>query len=217
MRGLLVGGIAIVSLAASCDETTGPNLSDVPGYLINSVRVSPSIDTVFLSSPPRSSDRAVFTATATGKNGGALAVSQFAWSTSNSAVAVVDENGVVTPLTTGTVEVTASADKIGKATLVILPATISVTVTPAVDTIFIGSTVTAADTARFLATARDLAGAVLGGVVFEWSSSTPSVATVGPTGLVRAVSVGIADINVTANGHNGSARVHVIQTASQTR
>jgi hypothetical protein len=41
------------------------------------------------------------------------------------------------------------------------------------------------------------------------------VATVDATGLVRAVGVGITDINVSANSHNAAARVHVIQTLSR--
>src|SRR6185503_13899583 len=115
------------------------------------------------------------------------------------------------------VEIRASADKIGRARLLILPATMTITITPAVDTIFIGSTVTAADTTRLQATARNLAGAIVGGLNFEWTSSSPAVATVDATGLVRAVAVGVTNINVSSNGHNASARVHVIQTVSQSR
>ena len=217
MRVLLVLGILVLSLGASCDDTTGPNLTDVPGYLISSVRVEPVLDTIFIPAIPRSFDRAVFTATAIGRNGQPLNVSQFAWTSSNPAVASVNDEGVVTPLTTGSVEIRASADKIGRATLVIRPATMTITITPAVDTIFIGSTVTAADTVRLQATARDLTGGIVGGLSFAWTSSTPAVATVDATGLVRAVSAGITDITVSANGHNASARVHVIRSVSQIR
>jgi uncharacterized protein YjdB len=217
MRVFIAFGLLIVSLAASCDDATGPNLSTTPGYLISSVRVEPELDTIFIPTTPRSFDRVAFTATAIGRNGNPLTLSQFAWSSSNPAVATVDENGLVTPLTTGTVEIRASADKIGRATLVVRPATMTVTITPAVDTIFVGSTLTAADTVRLLATARDLTGSLVGGLSFAWTSSSPAVATVDATGLVRAVGVGITDINVSASGHNASARVHVIQTLSRTR
>lgn len=217
MRALLLIGILVLSLGASCDDSTGPNLSDVPGYLISSVRVEPVADTIFIPAIPRSFDRAVFTATAIGRNGQPLDVSEFAWTSSNPAVATVSDEGVVTPLTTGTVEIRASADKIGRATLVIRPATMTITVTPAVDTIFIGSTVTLADTVRLQATARDLTGGIVGGLSFAWTSSTPSVATVDATGLVRAVSAGITDITVSSSGHTASARVHVIQSVSQSK
>ena len=215
MRALLPIAILILSLGASCDDATGPNLSDTPGYLISSVRIEPTSDTIFIPPVVRSFDRVSFTATAIGKSGNPINISQFAWTTSNPAVATVDESGVVTPISTGTVEIRASADKIGRATLLIAPATMTITITPAVDTIFIGSTVSAADTVRLQATARDLAGALVGGLSFEWTSSSPAVATVDAAGLVRAVGIGVTDINVSANSHNAAARVHVIQAVAR--
>jgi uncharacterized protein YjdB len=215
MRPLLPIAILVLSLGASCDVATGPNLSDTPGYLISSVRIEPRVDTIFIPPVPRSFDRVTFTATAIGKSGNPIDISEFAWTSSNPAVATVDGSGVVTPITTGTVEIRASADKIGRATLVIAPATMAITITPAVDTIFIGATIAARDTVRLVATARDHAGAVVPGLTFQWTSSSPAVATVDATGLVRAVGVGITDINVSANSHNAAARVHVIQTLSR--
>ena len=217
IRILFPIGVLAVSLAASCDVTTGPNPSNIPGYLISSVRIDPAADTIFIPPIPRSFDRVAFKAIAIGRNGNPLSVSDFEWSSSNPAVATVNEKGVVTPLTTGTVEIRASADKVGRATLFIMPATMTITITPAVDTIFIGAAVAAKDTVRLQATARDLTGGLVGGLDFQWTSSSPAVATVDATGLVRALSAGITDINVSANGHNASARVHVIQTASQNR
>lgn len=217
MRMIVILGFLMFSLGASCNDSFGPNPSDVPGYLISSVHVSPTADTLFVPDTIRSFDRVTFTASALGKSGGPLAISRFAWTTSDPAIAVVDEFGVVTPITTGTVEIQASADKIGRATLVILPATMSVSIAPAVDTIFIGSTALPGDTIRLQATARDLSGALLGGVIFQWSSSSPSVATVDAAGLVHAVGPGITDINVSANNHNASAQVHVIQIGAQSK
>ena len=111
----------LILAALGCTETTGPNISRLPGYLISAVYVSPSIDTIFISDSIGPSDRATFEALAIGKNGAPLADMLFVWGVSNPAVATVDSTGVVTPLSIGTVEVTASADKVGKATLVILP------------------------------------------------------------------------------------------------
>ena len=207
--------LILVLPLASCTETTGANLSDVPGYLISSVRVSPSIDTIFVPDSIRDSDRITFSAIATGKNGSALPVTTFAWSTSNPLVATVDASGVVTPRALGEVEISASADKIGRATLVILPATIAVSVVPAVDTIHVSiPIVSGRDTVRLRASARDLTGGLLGGVAFSWSSSSPTVATVDESGLVHAVSLGSTTITASANGHFAAALVHVIATGS---
>lgn len=200
-----------LALSASCTDATGPNLSDVPGYMISSVRVSPSVDTIFVADPIRVSDRVTFTASATGKNGAQISISRFAWSTSDPAIATVNSSGVVTPLSVGTVQVIASADKIGKATLVILPAIINISISPPVDTILVTLPIVASrDTIRLTATARDLSGTLLPGTVFSWVSSAPSVATVEGSGLVRAVGVGVATISAFANGHSASAQVHVI-------
>jgi len=200
---------------ASCTETTGANLSDVPGYLISSVRVSPSIDTIFVPDSIRDSDRISFSAIATGRNGSALPAMTFAWSTSDPLVATVDSSGVVTPRALGVVEISAAADKIGRATLVILPATMAVSVSPAVDTIEVSlPIVSARDTVRLRASARDLTGGSLGGVAFTWNSSSPAVATVDESGLVHAVSLGSTTVTASANGHFAAAIVHVVSTGS---
>ena len=204
--------------SASCTDATGPNLSGTPGYLISSVRVSPSVDTIFVSDPIRVSDRVAFTAFATGKNGSLLSISQFAWSTSDPAIATVNSSGVVTPLSVGTVQIIASADKIGRATLLILPATINISIAPAVDTILVTLPIVASrDTIRLTATARDLSGALLPGTVFSWTSSAPSVATVEGTGLVRAVGVGVTTISAFASGHSAAAQVHVISALPRSK
>jgi len=205
----------LIQTLASCTETTGANLSDVPGYLISSVRVSPSIDTIFVPDSIRDSDRISFSAIATGRNGSALPAMTFAWSTSDPLVATVDSSGVVTPRALGVVEISAAADKIGRATLVILPATMAVSVSPAVDTIEVSlPIVSARDTVRLRASARDLTGGSLGGVAFTWNSSSPAVATVDESGLVHAVSLGSTTVTASANGHFAAAIVHVVSTGS---
>jgi uncharacterized protein YjdB len=194
------------------------NLSDVPGYLISSVRVSPAIDTIFVPDSIRESDRIIFSAIATGKSGAVLPALTFAWETSDPSIATVDSAGVVTPRTLGVVEIRASADKIGRATLVILPATMSVSVSPAADTILVALPIVAArDTVRLQAIARDLSGAPLGGVLFTWATSSPSVATVDQTGLVHAIGFGSTTITASTNGHFASAVVHVIDASAGNR
>ena len=119
MRARIV--LAFLVSVVACEEEFGPNPSDVPGYLISSVQVIPTVDTIFISDTIVSSDQKLFIAVATGKNGAVLPDMRFAWWTSDPTIATVNEIGIVRPLRLGTVEVTASADKIGTATLVILP------------------------------------------------------------------------------------------------
>lgn len=65
--------------------------------------------------------------------------------------------------------------------------------------------VVAGDTATVSATAIDAEGQPVPGTTFEWTSSDTTVATVSSTGLVTAVDVGEADIDIAVASGSGSA------------
>jgi hypothetical protein len=111
-------------IAAACSESTGPNVSDVPGYIISKVLVGPEIDTLYLDATDPNRPQRLFVGIAVGKSGDVLNGVQFHWESSNEALVVIDSDGLATAFGTGTVEITASADKVGRATLVILPAAV---------------------------------------------------------------------------------------------
>src|SRR6187200_1577492 len=155
----------IVLVLASCDEDTGTNLNDVPGYAITDVIVDPQSATILVPDTIAPGTKVPFSAVAIGWTGDPLVGIRFAWSTSDPSIAVVDSGGMVTPRRPGTVEVIASAHKLGKALLEILPATQTVTVSPIRDTIFVDEPIVSArDTARLVAKAFDPFGAQLTGV-----------------------------------------------------
>ncbi|MBR6283532.1 MAG: Ig-like domain-containing protein [Muribaculaceae bacterium] len=123
------------------------------------------------------------------------------WTTSNSAVAQVNNNGMVTAVAPGTATITAKAnDGSGKRAtcrVTVKPVLVtSVTVTPASvdmqagDTIKLSTTVLPAN-----ATNKTL----------TWKSSNTSVATVSSMGVVTARSVGSAIITATATDGSGKA------------
>ncbi|MBR6282871.1 MAG: Ig-like domain-containing protein, partial [Muribaculaceae bacterium] len=134
------------------------------------------------------------------------------WSSSNTAVATVNSNGVVTAKTIGTATVTASAqDGSGKSASCIVTVTpilaTGITLAPTTATLEVNQTV--ALTATVLpsdATCKTVA----------WQSSNTAVATVDDNGIVTAVGDGTAVITATtADGSNLSATCLVTVTRPQ--
>ncbi len=69
-------------------------------------------------------------------------------------------------------------------------------------------------TRQYTAAARDSNANTVAGAAFTWSSSSPSVATVGAgTGLATAVSDGNTQVTATTGGVGGSRPLHVIRVA----
>ena len=77
-------------------------------------------------------------------------------------------------------------------------------------------TVWVGGTSTFTVRAEDSQGDPVSGVIFAWTSSNGSVATVNVVGVVRGVAEGVATITATAEGHSGTATVavRVLQLAS---
>ena len=209
----------MVLVVASCDEDTGTNLNDVPGYAITDVIVDPQSATILVPDTIAPGTKVPFSAVAIGWTGDPLVGIRFAWSTSDQSIAVVDSAGNVTPRRPGTVEVIASAYDIGKATLEILPATTqSIVVSPSRDTIFVNvPVVPARDTARLAAKAFDASGGQLTGVAFSWQSSAASVVIVDPNGMVHATGLGSATVTASAGGRSGSAQILVLPAIASPR
>ncbi|MBA3919653.1 MAG: hypothetical protein C0516_13830 [Gemmatimonas sp.] len=210
----LAAGLVVGVLLGACEDEYGPNVSGVPGFDIRWVEVTPGVDTVFVSDTIRASDRLVLQAAAYGVGSQRLPVGRFVWGTSDSSIAVVDSFGVVTPRRFGTVEISASATRIGKATVVVAPATRRVEVVPlaaiTADTIFVDDpSLTQSDVLQLRATAFDEANRPVTGVRFLWQSATPTVVTVDSAGLVQATGHGSSTISVTGNGTTGTLVVRV--------
>lgn len=210
-RARLVLAVLFPFLLTACEDGTGPNLNNVPGYSITSVRVFPPTATIFVPDTIRPFDRFTFAAIALSKGGAVLENLRYVWSSSDPSIATVDSSGTVTPVRPGTVQISASAHKVGTATLVILPATAGIAVSPQLDSIFVDEPIVATrDTTQLAALAIDAFGDLLTGVVFGWQSSATGVASVTPSGIVRAVGLGTASVTVSANGLSATSSIRVV-------
>ncbi len=163
------------------------------------------------------------TATARDASGNSLPDRAITWQTSSTAIANVDNTGMISAVAPGTAEIIAglglvsavaagtaqitatSEGQSGSAALAVVsppppPAPVaSVTVTLAASSRAPGQTTQAT------AVTRDANNNVLTGRVITWSSGNLTVATVSGSGLVTALVAGTAQITATSEGQSGSA------------
>lgn len=134
------------------------------------------------------------------------------WSSSNTGVATVDANGMVTATGPGNASITATAEgKNDVATITVTQAPVaSVSITPSPLSMSVGQST------GLTALVRDDAGNLLSGRTVAWSSSNTAVATISPSGVVTAVAAGTTTITATSEGKSGSATVTVTNFAVAT-
>jgi trimeric autotransporter adhesin len=167
--------------------------------VVAAVRTTPAVDTVFSQQTTR------FRASATDSAGAPIPGAAFQWSSSNTAVATVDNRGEVRAVSPGTVQITATSQgRRGSSTIVVRAIAIHrITMDPGHRTLAPG------ETHRFVATSYAADGGRLSGRSFVWSSNAPAVATVNQSGVVTGVAPGSAEITVRAEGKSATARVNV--------
>jgi trimeric autotransporter adhesin len=139
------------------------------------------------------------------KRGLSLSGRPITWSSNNSAVASVDAQGKVDAVGAGIATVTATSE--GRS------ASLSLAVTPVPVTSVVLSAPTVSllisQTAALAATPRDSAGGSLSGRAVVWTSSSPTIASVSPTGVVTGIAPGTATVTATVEGVVSTATVQV--------
>ena len=193
----VVTGVALgtAHIAASSGGKSGIATVVVVPPGVASVRVSPTIagiavgGTVHLQAEPLDA------------NGNTLSGRTVTWSSSNAAVATVDNTGLVTGVSPGADTITATSEgKTGTAGIAVTSAVAaSIVVAPT------SVTVTAGQTSQLTATVKDANGSVISGAPVTWTVDKPAVAIVGSTGLVAGQAAGTATVTATS----GSAHVAV--------
>ena len=128
-----------------------------------------------------------------------------AWSTQDTTVATVDQEGLVTAVGDGTATIAASAGAAaGSADVRVRRLVRMVTVLPAADTMFQGSTL------QMTAEATDANGHPVTDAEFEWASTNPSVAVVDHRGLVNGVAEGVTTIIASHGATQGRSEISVV-------
>jgi hypothetical protein len=168
---------------------------------VTSVEVTPAPATVTVGGTVQ------LTAVTRDANGIPLTDRTVEWSSSNTDVATVDDDGLVTGVAVGAATITATSEgQSGTSDVAVTltqepVATVEVTPNPA--SVSVGRAV------QLTATLKDAAGNILTGRAVSWSSSDTDVAPVDATGLVGGLALGTATITATSEGQSGSASVTV--------
>src|SRR5438876_1007233 len=194
--GAGTGSATITATSEGQSGTSGVTVTFVP---VASVTVNPASasvqvgQTVQLSATPRDA------------NGNALPGRTVTWASTNTTVATVNGQGLVTAKVVGSATITATSEgQSGSAAITVTAAPVAtVTVSPAAAAVQPGQTV------QLTATTKDANGNILTGRTVTWASNSNPAATVSSSGLVTGVATGTALITATSEGQSGGAAIAV--------
>lgn len=191
------GGVLAALALAACSG--GANTGPSSPTAVASVGVLPAVDTGVVGS--------TLNFTASVKDSVGLPLSgTVTWTVSDTMIASVDREGVVTTYEPGTVTLSASyGTKLGTAAVIVTGHPVAtISVAPATSVLSIGASV------QLTGTSKDAAGNTLSGRKLTWASTNAAVASVSASGLVTAVGVGTASLTaIVYNGTMGTASVTV--------
>ena len=192
--------LVVACAIAACGESVEPREP------VTAVEVTPPTATLGVGATLPIAARVI------GTGGEELGDRELFWNTSDSAVALVDGNGVVTAVSSGTAQIAASSEgKSGIVAVTVVPTPVSsVVVLPTQLTIGVAAT------SRIQAQTLDANGLPLTGRPVLWASGTEQVATVDDAGVVTGVSVGSATITAASEGKSATAQVTVTPGAPAT-
>ncbi len=194
---------ALSSGTATINAISGGKVGSVPVSVsqgvVTSVGILPASPSVVVGGS------AQLVAQVLGNNGAVLSAQQVTWASSNPLIATVNSAGLITGISAGAANITATSGSHSATVQVTVTAVpiASLTMSPPSATIDPGATV------ALSVTARDAAGNVLSGRVPSWSSSNTAIATVSSAGVVTAVQSGTVTVSASVEGKTATATVTV--------
>ena len=206
VASISAGGLATpiqtgtTTITATSGSVGGSTLLTVAASSLVSIAVTPLTPSV----PQGNTQQFIATGTFTDSSTQNL-TSSVTWTSSNTAVATIGSNGLVTSLATGSTTIRATSGVFGETTLTIVASVVeSILVTPVSPSIALGNTVQMAATGIYTnGSTPDLTS------LAAWSSSAPGVVTISSGGLVTSVAIGTATLSATFDSVIGSTPVSV--------
>src|SRR2546427_497958 len=198
--GLVTGaGAGSATITATSEGQSGTSSVTVTFVPVASVTVNPASASVPVSQTVQ------LTATPKDANGNTLPGRTVTWASTNTTVATVNGQGLVTALVAGGATITATSEgQSGSAAITVTAAPVAtVTVSPVAAAVQPGQTV------QLTAATKDANGNILTGRTVTWVSNSNAAATVSSSGLVTGVATGTALITATSEGKSGGAAIAV--------
>lgn len=194
---VIAAAAALLVGAAAC----GGGSTEPPA--VASVEITAPAPTLFVG--PAGGQAVQFVAVTKAANGTALPGRVVVWGSQQLGVATVSATGLVTAVSLGTAQITATSEgRTGSVNITVAVVPVStVAVTPATPAVFVGTTV------QLAAEPRDSTGAALSARTVTWSTADAARATVSASGLVTGVGVGAVTITATSEGRTGTVSVTV--------
>ena len=195
------------------DATIRATVDGVSGTAMLTVTEAPPVIAEVSVSPPEASIEEgqvqQFDAMAMTVEGIVIPGVEFTWESSDETVATVTSSGLATGVDVGIVTIMAMVDSVsGSAALTVTeppPVVATVSVSPPEASIEEGQT------QQFTATAETADGMTIPDLVFVWTSSKSSVATVTSSGLATGIKAGMSTITATVDGVSGTAPLTVTE------
>jgi hypothetical protein len=193
-----------VQVAATIEGVMGTaNVSVIP-VPVASVLVTPGSPSLVAGTTLQLS------ATLRDAQGNVLSGRVVVWGSSAVAIATVNQAGLVTGMTAGPTQISATSEGITGTTLVTVTPVPVATVTVALS---LGQ-VAVAQTSQATATMRDASGSLLVGRSVSWTSNPAGLVTVSATGLVTGITMGSTSVIATSEGRSGQAAITIIAPTS---
>lgn len=188
-----------VLIKAMRGEIEGKSQLSIEWAPVVRVEVSPEVDSLEVG------DRREYRARAFDEAGNEVTDADFQWVSTNENVASINLHAELEALAPGRTDIIARSQGEADTARVVVEAVgvDSIAVSPSLDTIAVD------ETTRFEATAFNSDGDALSEVNFDWGSSDPGVATVGPDGEATGQAEGTTTITASAEGESGQATLVV--------
>jgi uncharacterized protein YjdB len=197
------GSVSIVAASEGQSATAAVTVNAPAPVPVASVSVSPT------SSNLQIGGTAQLSAVTRDASNNVLTGRVVTWASANAGIASVNGSGLVTAVSAGTTQITATSEgKTSSAATITVSATApvpvaSVSVSPTLSNLQIGGT------AQLSAVTRDASNNVLTGRVVTWASANAGIASVNGSGFVTALGAGTTQITAISEGKSGAATINV--------